>query len=64
MSYSGSLHPGEVAHLAIHDGGTRWATIGEASSGELQGYLEGALRTAEKAVCRYLLQKRAIKRSQ
>ncbi len=64
MSYSGSLDSGEVAHLAIHNGGTRWATIGEASSGELQGYLEGALRTAEKAVCRYLLQKRAIRRSQ
>lgn len=63
MSYSGSLHPGEVAHLAIHGGGARWATIGEASSGELQGYLEGALRTAENAVCRYLLQKRAVKRS-
>ena len=39
MSYSGSLKPGEAAHLAIHDGGAHWTTIGEASSGELQGYL-------------------------
>ena len=62
LSYSGSLRPGEISHLAIHDGGVHWATIGEASSGELQGYLEGALRTAEEAVGGYILKKRALKR--
>ena len=61
MSYSGSLRPGEIAHLAIHDGGAHWTTMGEASSAELQGYLEGALRTAEAGVSRYLLKKRAGK---
>ena len=61
MSYSGSLKPGEVAHLAIHDGGSHWTTIGEASSGELQGYLEGALRSADDGVMRYLLGRRAKK---
>ena len=61
MSYSGSLKPGEAAHLAIHDGGAHWTTIGEASSGELQGYLEGALRSADEGVTRYLLGRRAKK---
>jgi hypothetical protein len=59
MSYSGSLRPGEVAHLAIHDGGARWITIGEASSVELQGYLEGALRSADVGVTRYIVERRA-----
>ena len=58
MSYSGSLMPGEAARLSIHDGGVHWTTIGEASSGELQGYLEGALRSADNGVTRYLLKRR------
>jgi monoamine oxidase len=61
-SYSGSLRPGEKAHLTYHEGGPRWISIGEASSAELQGYLEGALRSAEDGVTRYLLEKRAAKR--
>jgi monoamine oxidase len=61
MSYSGSLRPGENAHLAIHNGGAHWTTIGEASSPDLQGYLEGALRTAEDGVSAYLLKKHALK---
>jgi monoamine oxidase len=62
MSYSGSLKPGEVADLAIHDGGTHWITVGEASSEELQGYLEGALRSADAGVARYLARRRALKK--
>ncbi len=62
MSYSGSLRPGEIAHLAIHSGAARWTTIGEASSRELQGYLEGALRTAEDGVTAFLMGKRMRKR--
>ena len=61
MSYSGSLKPGEVGQLAIHDGGLHWITVGEASSRDLQGYLEGALRSAEDGVTRYVLGKRAHK---
>ena len=61
MSYSGSLMPGEAARLAIHEGGVHWTTIGEASSGELQGYLEGALRSADDGVTRYLLKRRGTK---
>ena len=61
LSYSGSLHPGEIAHLAIHDGGVRWSTIGEASGGPLQGYLEGALRSAEAGVSRYILARRRVR---
>ncbi len=61
MSYSGSLRPGELAHLAIVDGAKRWTTIGEAASGELQGYLEGALRSADDAVTRYVLGRRSHK---
>ena len=55
MSYSGSLRPGEWAHLGIHDGARHWTTIGEASGGPLQGYLEGALRSADEGVTRYIL---------
>jgi monoamine oxidase len=62
-SYSGSLRPGELAHLSYHEGGPHWISIGEASSKELQGYLEGALRSAEDGVTRYLLEKRAAKRA-
>ena len=58
MSYSGSLMPGEVAHLRIHEGAAHWTTVGEASSPELQGYLEGALRSAEVGVMRYVIAKR------
>ncbi len=58
MSYSGSLRPGELAHLAIHEGAARWTTIGEASGGPLQGYLEGALRSADAGVLRYILSRR------
>jgi monoamine oxidase len=61
-SYSGSLRPGEQAHLSYHEGVPRWISIGEASSRELQGYLEGALRSAEDGVTRYLLEKRASRR--
>jgi hypothetical protein len=63
MSYSGSLRPGESAHLDIHDGGENWTTVGEASSHELQGYLEGALRSAEAGVSRYLLRRRLAHKS-
>lgn len=62
MSYSGSFKPGEVAHLDIHDGGAHWTTVGEASSGELQGYLEGALRSADAGVSRYVLERRMRKK--
>jgi monoamine oxidase len=61
MSYSGALRPGEVAHLAIHEGGAHWTTVGEASSGELQGYLEGALRSAEDGVTRYFLREAGVR---
>jgi monoamine oxidase len=61
-SYSGSLRPGEQAHLSYHEGGPRWISIGEASSKDLQGYLEGALRSAQDGVTRYVLEKRAAKR--
>ena len=53
-SYSGSLRPGEYPHLSIHEGGPRLTMVGEASSRELQGYLEGALRSADDGVTRYL----------
>ena len=59
LSYSGSLRPGELAHLAIHKGAPRWTTIGEASGGPLQGYLEGALRSADAGVTRYILARRS-----
>jgi len=61
MSYSGSYRPGETAHLDINDGGLHWTTIGEASSPELQGYLEGALRTADEGVSRYLVNRHMAK---
>ena len=61
LSYSGSLRPGEYSHLAIHSGGTRWTTMGEASGGDLQGYVEGALRSADRGATRYILAKRARK---
>ncbi|MFN0191162.1 MAG: flavin monoamine oxidase family protein [Aestuariivirga sp.] len=61
-SYSGSLRPGEPACLAIHDGGAHWTTIGEASHPELQGYVEGALRSADDGVTRYLMLRRQAKR--
>lgn len=60
MSYSGSLRPGEFPHLAIHQGGTRLTMVGEASSRELQGYLEGALRSADAGVTRYLMRRLAL----
>jgi monoamine oxidase len=59
MSYSGALRPGEEAELLINQGGLRWSTIGEASGQELQGYFEGALRSAEDAVSQYISQHRA-----
>lgn len=59
MSYSGALRPGEKAELLINKGGLRWSTIGEASGEELQGYFEGALRSAEDAVSEYITQHRA-----
>jgi monoamine oxidase len=57
LSYSGSLRPGERPHLSIHDGGPRLTLVGEASSRELQGYLEGALRSADAGVTRYLVKR-------
>lgn len=63
MSYSGALRPGETAHLGIHRGGTHWTTIGEASSPELQGYLEGALRSADLGVSRLLVMRHSTKSS-
>ena len=59
MSYSGALRPGEDADLLINKGGLRWSTIGEASGAELQGYFEGALRSAEDAVVQYIAQQRS-----
>jgi monoamine oxidase len=59
MTYSGALRPGEESELLINKGGLRWSTIGEASSGELQGYLEGALRSAEDAVSLFITQYRS-----
>ena len=53
-SYSGSLRPRESPHLSIHEGGPRFTMVGEASSRELQGYLEGALRSADAGVTAYL----------
>lgn len=61
-SYSGSFKPGEDSSYLIHAGGARWTTIGEASDPELQGYLEGALRSAETGVEQLLLKQRAHKR--
>lgn len=55
LSYSGSLRPGEQAHLSIHDGSDRWFTVGEASGGDLQGYLEGAFRSAERETLRLMV---------
>jgi monoamine oxidase len=63
MSYSGALRPGEDADLEINKGGLRWVTIGEASSGELQGYLEGALRSADEAASLYIRQHRTRART-
>ena len=45
-SYSGALRPGETNQLRINTDHGRWITIGEASGGALQGYLEGALASA------------------
>ena len=61
LSYSGALKPGEKGQLNIHDGGNRWTTIGEASGGELQGYLEGALRSADRGVAEFLIRRRWAK---
>jgi monoamine oxidase len=47
-SYSGALRPGETNQLGINADHVRWITIGEASGGELQGYLEGALASATR----------------
>jgi hypothetical protein len=56
MSYSGSLRPGEVAELAINKGNEQWITMGEASGGEMQGYLEGAFRRADAGTGRLIVQ--------
>jgi monoamine oxidase len=63
MSYSGALQPGETPDLDINDGGLHWTTIGEAAGGELQGYLEGALRSADHGVSRYLTRRHAKKKN-
>lgn len=60
LSYSGSLRPGERRDLAIHDGSRQWMTIGEASGGELQGYLEGAFRSADRAATRLICRHRSM----
>ncbi len=57
MSYSGALRPGEDGDLEINHGGRRWYTIGEAASRELQGYLEGALRSADAATAAFIRRK-------
>ena len=54
MSYSGALRPGEDGDLEINHGGRRWITIGEAASRELQGYLEGALRSADAGAAAFI----------
>jgi monoamine oxidase len=64
MSYSGALRPGEIAHLDLNGGANHWTTIGEASGGPLQGYLEGALRSADAGVTRYILARRGQVRQQ
>ena len=51
------------SHLAIHHGGPRFVTAGEASSHELQGYLEGALRSSDDAVTRLILSRYVKKRN-
>lgn len=56
MSYSGSLRPGEIAQLAINKGSERWITMGEANGGEMQGYLEGAFRSADVGTARLIMQ--------
>jgi monoamine oxidase len=47
-SYSGALQPGESNDLAINHEHKHWITVGEASGGQLQGYLEGALESATR----------------
>ncbi|MEJ1937641.1 hypothetical protein WDZ92_46205, partial [Nostoc sp. NIES-2111] len=54
MSYSGSLRPGESRDLEINAGGRHWITIGEASGDDLQGYLEGAFRSADRGAARLI----------
>ncbi len=54
MSYSGALRPGEDGDLEINHGGRRWITIGEAASRELQGYLEGAFRSADAGAAAFI----------
>jgi hypothetical protein len=54
MSYSGSLRPGESRDLEINVGGRHWTTIGEASGDDLQGYLEGAFRSADRGAARLI----------
>jgi monoamine oxidase len=63
QSYSGALRPGEFPHLSIHEGGPRLTMMGEASGGALQGYLEGALRSADAGVTRYLKQRPGFNKS-
>lgn len=53
-SYSGSLRPGEDYDWEINEGSSRWVTVGEASSEELRGYLEGALRSASEGTSRLI----------
>ncbi len=60
MSYSGALRPGDDAELDLARGGKRWFTIGEAASPDLQGYLEGALRSAHEAAARYVHRRSAV----
>jgi monoamine oxidase len=55
MSYSGALRPGDDGELDLASGGKRWFTLGEAASHELQGYFEGALRTAKDGTSRFIM---------
>jgi monoamine oxidase len=60
MSYSGSLRPGEGRDLEINTGGKHWITVGEASGDDLQGYLEGAFRSAGRGAAQLI---RRLRRS-
>jgi monoamine oxidase len=55
FSYSGALRPGESKTLRINENpNPRWITIGEASGGAFQGYLEGAFSSSDEAVKRLI----------
>lgn len=47
-TYSSAYRPGESADIALNSVRGRWITVGEASGGALQGYVEGALASAHE----------------